>query len=245
LALVYYDKKKNVVLHIFVPDGKAETEFVNCLPERKIYRYGKFKHINDAYENGNFKIFPALEYLKEEYDEARKDNEQINSINVSSDRTKLILEKNNKVIKPIGDITNYTVLVAADSYILCFSYEYDETLYDKFKKSDSCLVINDVVEFVHRMHTAFNKVMPNYSGCNSRVTYSKHLSYFGVLFSKPKRYIYQREYRFVWIPHKSTQMIEPIKLINNDFVETRNLITKPVKISLGSLKDIASIIVRK
>jgi hypothetical protein len=241
LALVYYDKEKNVVLHMFVPDGKAETEFVNCSPERKIYRYGEFEHINDAYENGNFKISPALEYIKEEYDEARKDNEQIHSINLSSDRTKLTLEKNNKVIKPIGDITNHTVLVAADSYILCFSYEYDEALYDKFGKSDCCLVVNDVVEFVNRMHTTFAKEMPNYYGCNSRVTYSKHLSPFGILFTKPKRFIYQREYRFVWIPYKSNKIIEPIKLINKEFEELKKLIPEPVKISIGSLKDIASI----
>jgi len=244
LALVYYDEKKNVVLHMFVPDGKADTIFVNRLPEKRLYRYSEFEKINDAYENGNFKIYPALEYIKKEYDEARKDNEQVHSRNVSSDNTKIIFKKNNKATKPIGELTNYTISLPVDSYILCFSYEYDEVLYDEFKGSDSCLVINDVDKFVNRMHTSFKKLMPKYSGCNSRVTYSKHLSPFGVLFSKPQKYIYQREYRFVWLPHDPKQMVEPIKLINNEFEELRELIPKPVKISLGSLKDIASIIVK-
>ena len=86
LALVYFDEKENIVLHMFVPDGTAAIEFINRQPEKKLYRYSKFDYIQDAYENGHFYICPALEYIKREYDEARKDNELIHRKNVNSSR---------------------------------------------------------------------------------------------------------------------------------------------------------------
>ena len=96
------------------------------------------------------------------------------------------MAKNNSEIKPIGDITFSNIILPADSYILCFSYDYDEGLYHEFEGSDSCLVINDPIEFAEKIHHAFQYGMPDYSGADARVTYSKHQSHFGPLFSKPK-----------------------------------------------------------
>lgn len=245
LALVYFDEKENLVLHMFVPDGTAAIEFVNREPEKKLYRYSKFEYIQGAYENGHFYICPALEYIKKEYDEARKDNELIHRKNVNSNKVKIKLEKNGSEIKPIGDITYSTIFLSADSYILCFSYDFDEGLYDEFKGSDSCLIINDTVEFAERIHHAFELAMPNHSGVDARVTYSKHQSHFGPLFSKPKDYIYQREYRFAWISNNSKLVLDPKNLIENSIDDIRKMTPSPVELNLGSLKDIASILARK
>ncbi|MBW1706860.1 MAG: hypothetical protein JRJ86_17150 [Deltaproteobacteria bacterium] len=245
LALVYFDENENLVLHMFVPDGTAEKEFVNRQPERKLYRYSKFESIRDAYENGHFYICPALEYIKKEYDEARKDNELIHRKNVSSNNVKITLAKNNSEIKPIGDITYSTIYLPADSYILCFSYDYDENLYREFKGSDSCLVINDPVEFAERIHHAFSIAKPDHIGVDARVTYSKHQSHLGPLFSKPQKYIFQREYRFAWIPNNPKQLLNPKHLIENDIDEIRKIIPHPVELILGSIKDISDIVERK
>ncbi len=242
LALVYFDKDDNLVLHMFVPDGTAKREFVNRQPETKIYRYSKFKHIKDAYENGQFLISPAIEYMKKEYDEARKDNELIHKESVSSNKVKITLAKNNSEIKPIGDITYSTIFLPVDSYILCFSYDYDESLYDEFKGSDSCLIINDPIDFAERVHHAFSMAMPDHVGVDARLTYSKHQSHFGPLFSKPRKYIFQREYRFAWIANNPKRMLDPKHLIDNDIDEIRKIIPDPVKLNLGSLEDISDIV---
>ena len=128
LALVYFDNDKHLVLHMFAPEGTAKKTFRNSTPERKLYRYSKYKHNKNAYEYGQFQVSPALEYLKKEYDEARRDNEQIHQKNVSPDKVTISSVKSGTVINPIGDIIDSTILLAIDCYILCFSYDYDENL---------------------------------------------------------------------------------------------------------------------
>ena len=245
LALVYFDENGNLVLHMFVPDGKAEKEFVNRQPENKLYRYSKSKYIKDAYENGHFYICPALEYIKKEYDEARKDNELIHQKNISSNKIMIISAQNNSDIKTIGDITYSTIYLPVDSYILCFSYDYDEGLYHEFEGSESCLIINDPVEFARRIHHAFSIKMPDYIGVDGRVTYGRHQSCLGLLFSKSKKYIYQREYRFAWIANNPKQRLNPKDLIENDIDEIRKIIPEPVELKLGSIEDISDMVERK
>jgi hypothetical protein len=197
LALVYYDETGVLALHMFVPDGTGKI-LANCTPEKRLYRYGKLKYLKDAIENGQFLVFPALEYIKREYDAARKDNELVHKKDVPADSVR-ITTKDGVPIVPLGDVTFSTLLLPIDSYILCFSYDYDEGLYDEFKGSEACLVVQDVKKFSERIHDAFAKAMPSYLGIDGRVVYGKHQSSLGVLFSKPKGFIYQREYRFAWI----------------------------------------------
>lgn len=245
LALIYFDNDKHLVLHMFVPEGTAQKTFINCTPERKLYRYSKYKHNKNAYEYGQFQVSPALEYLKKEYDEARKDNEQIHQKNVSPDKVKMSSMKNGATINPIGDIIYSTILLPIDCYILCFSYDYDKNLYDEFKGSDSCLIINDVTLFAERIYTAFQKALPDYTGIDARVTYSKHLNHLGILFSKTKRHINQRECRFAWLPNNSKHLINPMQLLENDIDEIKKMLPDPIKLSIGSLEDISEIRVRQ
>lgn len=242
LALVYFDEDKNLVLHMFVPEGTSKKTFINCQPEKKLYKYGKLKNLKDAYEKGTFLIHPALEFIKKEYDEARKDNELIHSKTLSSQNV-TITQLNNKRIIPTGDITSHTIL-PVDCYILCFSYDYDVDLYEKFANSDSCLIINDTIEFAERIHAEFTERMPDYSGVDARVSYSKHMNPHGPLFSKPKGFIYQREYRFVWIPTHPKRQINLLHIINEDLEALREIIPDPIKISLGCLEDISKIVNR-
>jgi hypothetical protein len=153
----------------------------------------------------------------------------------TSDRTPVV---------PLGDVTFSTYFLPIDSFILCCAYDYDEGLYDEFEGANACLIIHDVEEFATRLHTAFEKVMPSHVGANGRVTYGKHQSAFGVLFSKPRSYIYQREYRFSWIPEKPIHLLEPAALINQDYDEIRAIIPAPVEVYAGSIDDISSLIER-
>ena len=240
LALVYYDEAGILVLHMFVPDGTAKKTLANCTPEKTLYRYSKFEYLKDAQNNGHFLIFPALEYIKKEYDAARKDNELVHKKNVAPEVV-TIITKNGKPIIPKGDVTFFTWLLSVDAYILCCAYDYDEGLYDEFKGSDACLMIHDVNEFATRVHTAFTKAMPSHIGFDGRVVYGKHQSSLGVLFSKPKRHIYQREYRFSWVPRNPTRLLDPANIINKNLDEIRSIIPPPVEIYVGPLADITSL----
>lgn len=240
LVLVYYDNTDTLVLHMFVPDGKAASTFVNCTPETKIYRYSKLEYLIEARETGRFRISPALEYIKNEYDPARQDNEHVHE-KILDPETITIHSTDNTSVKPIGDVVFSSIHLPIDSYILCFSYDYDEGLYDEFSNSDACLVVHDVEEFSTRLHTAFGRAMPSLIGINHRVTYGKHESSFGVLFSKPKRYLYQREYRFSWIPDSPTRLLHPDIFMQYKEDEIRSLAPDPIEIFTGPLNDITSL----
>jgi hypothetical protein len=242
LALVY-DEAGILVLHMFVPDGVAPRILVNCTSENNLYRYSSLKYLKDAQETGHFFIFPALEYIKKEYDAARKDNELVHEKSLAAG-TVTIPSENNFPIIPTGDVSLSTISLPIDSYILCFSYDYDEGLYEEFKGSDACLVIHDVDQFADRVNVAFTEAMPSYLGHNGRVTYGNHRSSLGVLFSKPKSHIYQREYRFVWAPKEPTRMLDPVHWINKNLDEIRAIIPAPVEICAGPLDDITSLITR-
>lgn len=242
LALVYYDEAGVLVLHMFVPDGTGKI-LANCTPEKHLYRYSKMQHLKDAMEDGRFHVFPALEYVKREYDAARRDNEVVHKKDVPASSVK-ITTKDGTPIAPIGDVTISTFFLPIDSYILCFSYDYDEGLYNEFQGSEACLVVRNVQEFSQRIHIAFAKAMPSYLGIDGRVTYGKHQSSLGVLFSKPKQFIFQREYRFSWIPEKPTRLLDQKFLVEGNFDDIRELIPPPIIIDAGSLSDITSIVER-
>lgn len=240
LALVYFDDHNNIVLHMFAPEGTGEF-FINVQPEKTIYKFGKIGRLQAAYEKGEFLIRPALEYIKKEYDEARKDNELIHSKGSSPENVTITLQKNNQKINPIGNIT-FSSILPVDCYILCFSYDYDENYYDKFKGADSCLIIRDTIAFEERMHKAFTEKMADFYGMNARVTYSKHESPLGVLFSKQKDYLYQREYRFAWLPNNPKRQLNVLDILNNDENKLKLLIPEPVTISIGGMEDVSTLI---
>lgn len=243
LALIYFDNCNMIALHMFILEGTTKKVFVNVRPEKILYRFDKLANLQAAYEKGEFLIRPALEYIKREYDDARKDNELIHSCESRPENVNITLQKNNQNIIPIGNIT-FSSILPVDCYILCFSYDYDETFYEKFKGTDSCLIIKDPIAFEERMHKAFTEKMPDFCGINARVSYSKHGSPFGVLFSKNKDYLYQREYRFSWLPSNTKRRLNIMDILNSDEEKLKPFIPEPVKITLGSLSDI-SVLVEK
>lgn len=240
LALIFHEGTDYINLHMFVPDGTAKKTFLNTQSEHKIYKYGQENHIKDAHENGSFLIAPAIEYMRQEYDSARKDNEVVHKKKVKPESIQITTQDNTS-IQPISDIVFSDFHTSIDSYILCFSYAHDKGLYKEFKDSDACLIIHDVDEFSRRIHSEFRRLMPSHLGINNRVSYSSHPSPFGVLFSKPIDYIYQREYRFSWIPEYSEKMSNVNDIINGNWNEIRKKIPEKIKITLGSLQDISSI----
>lgn len=246
-AVVYYDEDGQINLHMFILDDCTNKAFCNCKPEKRLYKYGRKIYLREVIENGIFKIFPALTYLKMENDEARQDNEFIaTTLSDGSNFTASFLDKRDSSIKkiiPSGNVKN-SYIMTVDFYMLCLSYAYDESLYKVFKNSDSCLIIKEPTEFSERMHTAFNKQYPGYIGIDARVSYGNCLSPLGTLFTKDKRFLLQREYRFVWMPEHCEEKLDPIKLQNNNEDYLATLIEKPLDLYVGDLSDIVELVDR-
>lgn len=173
-ALVHYYEDGVINLRMFIPDDCRNEVLYNCKPEKRLYKYGEKIHLRQITENGIFRIFPALKYLKIEDDEARQDNEFIaTTVSDGKNFTALFTDKKDgsiKKIKPIGNVSN-NYIMTVDFYMLCLSYAYDENLYKVFKNSDSCLIINEPTEFSERMHAAFDRQYQGYVGVNARVSY--------------------------------------------------------------------------
>ena len=101
------------------------------------------------------------------------------------------------------------------------------------------------MSFAQRIYNAFRNALPDHTVKDARVTYSKHLSHLGILFSKTKRHIIQREYRFALLPNNSKYLINPMQLLKNDIDEIKKMLPAPIKLTIGSLKDISEIRVRQ
>lgn len=244
LVLLEYIFPDIVNICFFLPEGNAKKTFVNCHKDNPIYRFSEKQYVEEALYDGKFLIKSAIDYIRSELDSARQDNELIHTETRDSANTTITILKSGKQIKPIGDI-KIQKLFQVDSYILCFSYVYDERFYTEFPGTDSCLVIRNTEEFSKRIHTWFSQHFPNFIGIDSRVSYGRKENHLGPLFSKSKQFIFQREYRFAWHPLKSNDLIDINAIASSDENYLRKIANKPITISIGNLEDIAEIKYKK
>lgn len=178
--------------------------------------------------------------MKEGHNEARRDIEAIHDTLVDT-KSMTITTLSGKEIGPISRVKLSTIFGLANSYIYCLSYDFDEVLHDKFD-SNACLVIHNTEEFSKRLHEKMTEFLPGHTGKNQRVCYGNHQSFSGVLFSKDKHFLYQREYRYAWTPYNPTEPINPELFVHEKYDEIIDKIPQHIDISLGSLKDICEIV---
>lgn len=195
---------------------------IDLTPPPKLYRYSEKKWLERSLEVGEFRLRPASDYKSQELDSARHDNELVRINKSSADSVKITNTLTGQEIKPIGEVV-YTSEVGTNYFILCFSTRWDESLFDDFPDTDSCLVINDVEEFRNRIYLATELALPEWSSFDMEVVYGR-FSNMGSVFSKPIQFNQQYEWRFAWQP------ILPVAHLD------------PITISIGSIADIAEII---
>jgi hypothetical protein len=116
--------------------------------------------------------------------------------------------------RPInGYITKKALM---DYYIYCLSVEFSPRLFLDFD-ADSCLLITDPKTFIDRVIPAFNSVFPEWNYGKGPVKYIDPLNPppikdIEVRACKHFRFMYQREYRFVWAPRRLIPQLEPLFL---------------------------------
>ena len=189
-----------------------------------LYRYSEKKWLDRALRLGEFRLRPASDYLEQETDLGRQDNELIRVQKLPASDVTMTMVKNGEEIQPIGEVT-FTSEILTDYLTLCFSQARSEWHFDEFPGSDACLIVHDVESFCERIHKAATKSMPEWSGIDGPVRYGGK-SALGVAYSKPLRFFPQQEWRFSWLPPS-----------------TRNKLDAEI-IEIGSIEDIAEVIDR-
>lgn len=126
-----------------------------------------------------------------------------------------------------------------NKYLLCFSYQYDDNLYEHF--GESCLVIHDPEEFERRLMNVMIERYPFLLGISSRVSYSKHEHDLGILFSKDSNFKYQYEYRFLWFSDSEPEPVSYEIMSNPELLRKLVKSKDPIYIEIGNIEDIAEI----
>jgi hypothetical protein len=163
----------------------------------KLYRYSEEAWAARSLRLGEFRLRPASEYKEMETAEARTDDELNRRITL---RNPVITHvKTGKPIIPIGDVVMSSD-VGSDYLALCLATEYSDHFYREFTGSDACLIIHDPNEFFRRMYRAVRSVIPNgWGAADGPVSYGAR-SKLGPAFTKPEKYLFQFEWRFVCLP---------------------------------------------
>ncbi|QRX82220.1 hypothetical protein [Glaciimonas sp. PAMC28666] len=192
----------------------------------KLYRYSEKKWLERSLNLGEFRLRPASDYKNQEVDPARHDDELCRSYASPTSAVTIALVTTGQQIKPIGDVI-YRSHVGTNYLTICFSDSWDELLFDDFRGTDSCLVIHNVEEFCERFHVAMASALPQGARIDGPIIYGERSS-LGAIFSKPKCFISQREWRFAWRPSNSTPHIDPVIISMGSISDIAELVEKPL-----------------
>lgn len=182
-------------------------------------KYTKGRYVDSALRRGEIRISPASNYSDPSLNPAQRDGELKRVfIHPASDVELKVPARRGgpptKPIKPIRDV-EYHLTSKTNYYVYCLSTELDPRLLQDFD-ADGCLVVRDRRVFIERLLSAFERQMPGWCGMAQPVCYvdpylssSRDLDLF---FTKPARYFYQGEFRFVWLPEDARQVLDPVLL---------------------------------
>jgi hypothetical protein len=209
----------------FAPSRPNEESF--------IVKYGEAWWLEPMLTRGRVRISPASRYKGEtpEADAARHDDELRMHRYISSRGVTVTLMRTGTRVPILGDIQR--TRSSANYYALCFSNEFDYSLFPAFpnregKPADACLVVRNVDEFARRLGLVMSRRLPGWHYFFGSIGYydpwhtlPKQVVSPGI--SKDFKYAYQREYRLVWHPLAAPQASDVID------------------IEIGSIEDIAEL----
>jgi hypothetical protein len=198
-----------------------------------LVKYGQKSHLFGMLDKGLVRIAPASSYAEFEKNDAISDTELKFTCQFYNSPLELISQ--HAAVPPTlaaGKFIHGTALLELtmreDYYLFCLSASYDPRLFDDFE-SDACMIIDSPIEFRDRlMRCVADKTQCK--GWNfSAVTYVDPFSIpdpsLHPFLRKHHRYAYQDEVRAVWQMQKGCG---------------HNL--DPIFVELGSLRDIARVI---
>jgi hypothetical protein len=181
-----------------------------------LFKYGKSQHLKQALYEKQIRISPASSYDDSSLNPAIRDKELELSVCPSPSELKI-----NAYDGKTGGYKGYIrpdnfVLTARSKtnyYVYCLSLSFAPRLFLDFD-ADACLVIRKPSEFQEIILSAFESTLRDWSGIGQKVKYIDPLNCsikdIDVFSSKDFCYAYQKEYRFIWLPHSAAQSLEHV-----------------------------------
>ena len=191
----------------------------------KLYRYARCRWNVKSLLAGEFRLAPASEYGSLMDDAARQDNELVREETTPGHMVTVTHLATGKSIKVIGDV-HYQDDIGTDYYTLCMSTAWDPILFTEFKGSTSCLVVHEPETFCERVHFHMEKQLENWAGIDAPVSYLQK-SRLGPAFSKPWKYLAQKEWRFAWHPPVQIEKLSPIFIRIGRIDDIAELVPRP------------------
>ncbi len=168
-----------------------------------LVKYGKYRYLKDAHENGRIRIAPASSYRDPSLNPAVQDDELRLRIPLQGD-TRLIFTDPRGGTKDMRVEDSAWVIEGNDYYVYCLSESLDSRLFLNFE-ADACLIVTDPAAFMHRINAAVFERLPASKHSAGRPAYVDPLmvgvqEVRGSRVSSLKhfRYAYQQEFRLVW-----------------------------------------------
>lgn len=186
----------------------------------------------DFYKRGRLRIAPASSYSDPSLNLAIRDDElSVSTYGLQSEVLIEVFDPNNgqrtAATHPIGNMT-YTSRAKTDYYAYCMGVRLDFRLFGDFGYNAS-VIVRDHATFEDRLNRAISAQLPGWVGIAGPVRYIDPFNCkkddIDVYFTKHHKYWYQREYRFVCLPHG-----QPATPLQPFFVE------------LGSMRDICQLV---
>lgn len=219
------------------PKGPLKPKLVDAINKYKgkkgyFVKYGKLKYLENMYQNGYLRIFPASFYKDPSLNPAIRDNELEFTTIHDAEKFKIkkvssMIDEEEKVIKPKGSVS-ITYTAPTDYYIYCLSALLSPRLFEDFE-ADACIVIKDTPRFLDSFMSAFFEIEQKWQGIARSVLYTdpimpnskiKHR-----LFEiKHFRYLYQNEFRIILLPEEEKKNLKYIDLVIDGLKEYTELI---------------------
>jgi hypothetical protein len=193
-----------------LPDPQFVPHAPQAVPERGSYpnasdvlfRFGKKIHLLPMLTGGAVRLGSATSYVTMENDAARRDEETIKSAYLPGDHAR-VSHVDGREIPVVGDITRQ--FSTPNYYMLCLSSDWDNSTFDSFKDTDSCLVVRDTEKFGQRTLGACLKTYPESVGGLVPVHYfdpheMRPREPRDPALMKDFRFAYQQEWRLICTP---------------------------------------------
>jgi len=216
------------------PKSAVAIKGKDIVKGKYLVKYGKLENLKKVFEEGIIRIAPASSYKDPSLNYAIQDDELTlityglpKEVKMSVIDSKTGEEKGPLI--PTSNITYYSEC-KTDYYVFCLSMIYDHRLFEDFDKADSCIIINELGDFVRRIESTASQVLPGWKMFKMPVIYldpfnpqeEEHIPFF----TKNLKYAYQFEYRLAWLPP------------NPNFKEKIDYLF----LNIGNIKDMAELI---
>jgi hypothetical protein len=176
-------------------------------PGEYLVKYGEYRYLQPALEQGQIRVFPASRYDDPSLNYAIRDSELELKIHLrpNTEKNEVLEQLSNDLKTPVEAVGDVTKVLSAPTnyYVYCMAAEFDLRLFGDFK-ADSCLLITKPIVFIDRLFRAVGEKLPDWRRGGIGVKYIDPVNTteeeIDLHYCKDFSYAYQKEYRLIWTP---------------------------------------------